>query len=250
MNPLRVLIVDDEPAARSRLRRLLEELEAECVGEAANAIEALDHAAALRPDVLLLDIAMPEVSGLDVARHLREPRPMIVFQTAHDEHAVAAFEQEAIDYLLKPVTRDRLERALDRVARRLAEGGGAAAHAAIDRVTRSGIAAPPARRVLVRSGAGHRLIAARDIARVTADEGLARVMLASGSFLTDYTVAELEARLGAAFVRASRGDLVNVEWIDGLASDGDGSATLTLRDRSTVHVSRRRAAALRRALES
>jgi DNA-binding LytR/AlgR family response regulator len=249
MKPLRVLIVDDEPAARSRLRRLLEDLEAECIGEASNAIEALDRTAALAPDVLLLDIAMPEVSGLDVARHLREPRPMIVFQTAHDEHAVAAFEQEAIDYLLKPVTRDRLERALERAARRMAEGAGAAAHAAVERVARAGIGSTPARRVLVRSGAGHRLVPVRDIARVTADEGLARVLLASGSFLTDYTLAELEARFGTAFVRASRGDLVNVEWIDGLASDGDGSATLTLRDRSTVHVSRRRAAALRRTLE-
>jgi DNA-binding LytR/AlgR family response regulator len=249
VKPLRVLIVDDEPAARSRLRRLLDDLEMDCVGEAADAIEALDHAAALAPDVLLLDIAMPEASGLDVARHLREPRPMIVFQTAHDEHAVAAFEQEAIDYLLKPVTRDRLAIALERVARRLAEGRRGPEREAIGRVARAGPPAAPARRVLVRAGAGHRLIAAREIARVTADEGLARVVAASGSFLTDYTIAELEARLGATFVRASRSDLVNVEWIDGLAAGGDGSATLTLRDRTTVHVSRRRAAALRRALE-
>jgi DNA-binding LytR/AlgR family response regulator len=249
MKPLRVLIVDDEPAARARLRRLLDELEADCVGEAANAIEALDHASALGPDVVLLDIAMPEVSGLDVARHLREPRPMIVFQTAHDEHAVAAFEQEAIDYLLKPVTRERLATALGRVSRRLLEGGRGPARDAIDRVARAGPAAAPARRVLVRAGAGHRLIPVRDIARVTADEGLARVMTASGTFLTDYTIAELEARLGGGFVRASRSDLVNPDWIDALASGGDGSATLTLRDRTTVHVSRRRAAALRRALE-
>jgi len=249
MKSLRVLVVDDEPAARSRLRRLLEDLEIECVGEAANAIEALDRAASLRPDVLLLDIVMPEISGLDVARHLTEPRPMIVFQTAHDEHAVAAFEQEAVDYLLKPVTRERLERALERAARRLADGGSDPPRATIDRLQRAGLRTPPLRRVLVRSGAGHRLIPAREIARVTADEGLARVLLASGSFLTDYTLAELEARLGPGFVRASRADLVNVEWIDALTGDGDGSATLTLRDRSTVHVSRRRAAALRRTLE-
>ena len=109
--------------------------------------------------------------------------------------------------------------------------------------------AAPVRRLLVRAGAGHRLVAVREIARFTADEGLARAVVSSATFLTDYTLADLEQRLGRAFVRASRGDLVNVDWIEGLASDGDGSATLTLRDKTTVHVSRRRAAALRRALE-
>jgi len=250
MNSLRVLIVDDESAARSRLRRLLEALDVECVGEAANAVEALDHVAALRPDVLLLDIAMPEVSGLDVARHLQEPRPLIVFQTAHDEHAVAAFEQEAIDYLLKPVTRDRLGQALERAARRLTEGAGGPPTEALARVQRAAhVSGAPVRRLLVRAGAGHRLVAVREIVRFSADEGLARAVVSSATFLTDYTLADLEQRLGGAFVRASRGDLVNVDWVEGLAGGGDGSATLTLRDKTTVHVTRRRAAALRRALE-
>ena len=182
-------------------------------------------------------------------RHLREPRPAIIFQTAHDEHAVAAFEQEAIDYLLKPVTRDRLAQALERAARRLADGVGGPAQAALERVQRAAPPSSPVRRLLVRAGAGHRLLPVREIARFTADEGLARAVAGTSTFLTDYTLADLERRLGGAFVRASRGDLVNVDWIDRLASEGDGSATLTLRDRSTVHVSRRRAAALRRALE-
>jgi len=250
MKSLRVLIVDDEPAARSRLRRLLKDLDVEPVGEAANAVEALDHVTALGPNVLLLDIAMPEVSGLDLARHLQEPRPLIIFQTAHDEHAVAAFKQEAIDYLLKPVTRDRLGQALERAARRLAGGGLGPESEALARVQRAALpSAAPLRRILVRAGAGHRLIAVREIARFTADEGLARAVVSSATFLTDYTLTDLEQRLGRGFVRASRGDLVNVDWIEGLASDGDGSATLTLRDKSRVHVSRRRAAPLRRALE-
>ena len=250
MKSLRVLIVDDEPAARSRLRRLLEDLHVETVGEAANAVEALDHVTTLGPNVLLLDIAMPEVSGLDLARHLLEPRPLIIFQTAHDEHAVAAFEQEAIDYLLKPVTRDRLGQALERAVRRLAGGGLGPGSEALGRVQRAALlSAAPLRRLLVRAGAGHRLISVREIARFTAEEGLARAVVSSATFLTDYTLADLEQRLGRGFVRASRGDLVNVDWIEGLASDGDGSATLTLRDKSRVHVSRRRAATLRRALE-
>lgn len=254
---MRVLIVDDEPSARARLRRLLEDLEADCVGEAANGLEALEHARTLRPDLLLLDIAMPEISGLDVARHLPEPRPLIVFQTAHDEHAVAAFEQEAIDYLLKPVGRDRLAQALERAVRRLADGAVGPGRESIARVQRASASAPPPRRILVRSGAGHRLVAVRDIGRFTADQGLARAVTASRppraagaeSFLTDYTLTDLEQRLGAGFVRVSRGELVNVEWIDRLAGEGDGSASLTLQDKTVVHVSRRRAAIVRAALE-
>ena len=250
MAALRVLAVDDEPAARARLRRLLDGLEVECVGEAANAVEALERIAELRPDVVLLDIAMPEVSGLDVARHLRGGRPLVIFQTAHDEHAVAAFEHEAIDYLLKPIARDRLEAALARAAKRLLLGGGAPDAAAIERLQR---AAPrstvPPRRLLVRSGAGHRLLPIREIARFAADEGLARAVTAAATFLTDYTLAELEARLDPAFVRVSRSDLVNVDWIERIGSEGDGSATITLRDGCAVHVSRRRAAAVRSAIE-
>jgi DNA-binding LytR/AlgR family response regulator len=244
------MIVDDEPSARVRLRRLLEDLEADCVGEAANGLEALDRVRGLRPDLLLLDIAMPEISGLDVARHLSEPRPLIVFQTAHDEHAVAAFEQEAIDYLLKPVTRDRLAQALQRAARRLAEGTGGPPREAFARAARASPQSSTApRRILVRSGVGHRLLPVREIARFTAEDGLARAVGAAASFLTDYTLTDLEERLGASFVRVSRADLVNIDWIDRLAGEGDGSATLTLQDKTVVHVSRRRAAAVRMALE-
>ena len=247
---MRVLIVDDEPSARLRLRRLLGELEVDCVGEAANAVEALERIASLRPDVVLLDIAMPEVSGLDVARHLRGGPPLVIFQTAHDAHAVAAFEQEAIDYLLKPVVRARLAQALERAGRRLVLGSGAPAPDALARIERTALRPTvPVRRVLVRSGAGHRLLPVRDIAQFTADGGLARAVTAAATFLTDYTLTDLEARLASGFVRASRGDLVNIDWIDRIAGGGDGSATLTLKDGRAVRVSRRRAADVRRAVE-
>ena len=120
---MRVLIVDDEPAARQRLALLLADLDVEVVGEAANGIEALELVRERRPDLLLLDIAMPEVDGFDVVRHLPEPRPLVVFQTAYDEHALKAFDHEALDYVVKPVTRERLAQALDRARRRLAERG-------------------------------------------------------------------------------------------------------------------------------
>ena len=94
---MRVLIVDDEAAARRRLLIMLDELDVEVVGEAANGVEALEMVAERQPDVLLLDIAMPEVDGFDVAQHLVDPKPLIVFQTAYDEFALRAFEHEAVD---------------------------------------------------------------------------------------------------------------------------------------------------------
>jgi DNA-binding LytR/AlgR family response regulator len=247
MSAMRVLIVDDETTARARLRRLLDDLEIECVGEAGNGVEALERTAELKPDVLLLDIAMPEVSGLDVARHLAGG-PLIIFQTAHDEYAVSAFEQEAIDYLLKPVTRERLSQALERAARRIAAGAHGPAREAIGRLDRHTKSAP-ARRLLVRSGAGHRLVPVREISQFTAEDGLARAATEATSYLTDYTLAELEARLDGVFTRVSRSDLVNIDWIDRIAGEGDGSATITLRGGRAVHVSRRRAADVRRTIE-
>jgi two-component system LytT family response regulator len=116
---MRVLIVDDEPHARNRLQIMLEELDVEVVGEAANGMGVLEMVESLRPDLLLLDIQMPEVDGFDVARHLPDGGPLVVFQTAHDEFALKAFDHEALDYLVKPVSLKRLSEALERASRRI-----------------------------------------------------------------------------------------------------------------------------------
>jgi two-component system LytT family response regulator len=246
-----VLIVDDEPAARERLHLMLEELDVEVAGEAANGVEALDCHRRLRPDVLLLDIAMPEVDGFDVVRHLDEPRPLVIFQTAHDEFALEAFEHEALDYVVKPVTLARLARALERARQRL-DSRTAIDRSAIERI-QALIAQPTAStrpRILVREGRGHRLIALRDIDRFSAAGGLAYAHAGSARYLSDYTLAEIEARTGAQFVRASRGDLVNVERVTAISGLRDGSAMLLLKDGSKVRVSRRRTQSVRAALES
>ena len=241
---MRVLVVDDEPAARRRLALMLEELDEEVAGEAANGVEALEIARDRRPDVLLLDIEMPEVDGFDVARHLPEPRPLIVFQTAYDEYALRAFEHAAIDYLVKPVTLDGLRRALGRARERLSAAAPPALDAALLGSLRASVRgeAPRRARLLVREGRGHRLVALDGITRFTADEGVVYAWLSAGEKrLTDYTLAELEERAGEAFVRASRGELVNAEAVERIVRNGDGSATLGMRGGATVHVSRRRA---------
>src|SRR6058998_4158550 len=116
-NPLRVLIADDEPLAAERLQLLLAKADgAQLVGTASDGESAINLAAALSPDLLLLDIAMPGLDGIGVARSLaaQSPSPAVVFVTAFDQFAVAAFEVEAVDYLMKPVEPNRLQRALDR----------------------------------------------------------------------------------------------------------------------------------------
>src|SRR5580704_16911345 len=121
MAAMRILIVDDEAPARARLRQMVASQEGfEIAGEASTGVEAIRLVSELRPDVLLLDIQMPACSGIDVAASLPNPRPQIIFCTAHDQHAVDAFELHAIDYLLKPISRVRLAEALERV-RSLAE---------------------------------------------------------------------------------------------------------------------------------
>lgn len=252
---MRVLIVDDEAAARRRLAGLIEEIDPtgiDIVGEAADGIAALELAGERKPDVILLDIAMREVDGFDVARHLTEPRPLIIFQTAYHEYALQAFEHEALDYVVKPVRKDRLASALERARTRLSAPRPAAGWASPDLV-RVGQAlghepAPPAR-LLVRHMGGHRLVPVRDILRFSAADGLVYARTGAGSPVTDYTLTELEARTARRFVRASRAELVNLAHVDRVAGAGDGSITLTLTDGTSVRVSRRRAADVRRQLE-
>jgi DNA-binding LytR/AlgR family response regulator len=252
---MRVLIVDDESPARVRLASLLEEIDAdgiEIVGEASDGVSALDLIRRHHPDVVLLDIAMPEVDGFDVARHLPLPRPLIIFQTAYAEYALQAFDHDALDYVVKPVTRARLAQAVERARERLAARSAAPGWDAgsLDRLGAAlGYQRTRSPRVLVRAGAAHRLLPLSEVTHFSAGDGVVYVHTASGRPITDYTLAELEARTGADFVRASRADLVNVSCIERIKSNGDGSATLTLRDGTNIRVSRRRAGEAKRALE-
>jgi len=249
---MRVLVVDDEPAARSRLGMMLEELDVEVTGEAANGLEALQLCREQHPEVLLLDIEMPEVDGFDVARHLPEPRPLLIFQTAYDEYALQAFDHAAIDYLVKPVSLDRLERALGRARDRLRSSEqGAQVTPDVIASLRDAISSKARQpRVLVRDRGGHRLVPFADVCRFTTEEGTVWARLADARFITDYTLSELEERTAGSFVRVSRGDLVNLDSVSRIVAAGDGTGTLELADGTRVRVSRRRFMDVRRTLES
>jgi two-component system, LytTR family, response regulator len=231
---LRALIVDDEQPARDRLRRMLAEFkDVEVAGEAADGEEAMAGIAELRPDAVFLDIQMPGATGLEVAASLAEPRPHVIFCTAFDQYAVDAFELHAIDYLLKPVSRARLEKALDRVRRTAPSGAG------LDRLTGQAGAAPA--RFLARKGATYRVVAAREVLAFVSEDGLTKLLAAGQHCWMNPTLNELEARLDPRrFFRISRAAIVNLDAVKEVEPDTGGHGDVVLRDGTRLEVSRRR----------
>jgi DNA-binding LytR/AlgR family response regulator len=157
-----------------------------------------------------------------------------------------------VDFVLKPVTRARLQQALERARRRLEERSTHdVSPALLARIEAALGQGRPVRRtrILVRQGTGHRAVPIRDVIRFVADDRVVYACTPTGRSMTDYTLNELETRLAGGFIRACRSDLVQIDRIDRLVSNGDGSSTITLTDGATVHVSRRRSADVRRSLQ-
>lgn len=252
---LRLLIVDDEPLARLRLRGLVADAArpAAVVGEAGSAAEAL-HLLAREPvDAVLLDIHMPGVDGLALAQRLRQisPPPAVVFVTAHAEHALQAFELEAVDYLTKPVRRSRLDEALGRVAQRLGRrlaGVPVAPFAPFAQV------AP----VLVVSDGGRMLrVPVPEIVYLKAEQKYVTLRTRDRSYVLDDALADLEERLGAAMVRVHRNALVARSALRALdrraitcdgEDGGEGWAVRLAPHDDWLAVSRRQLSAVREAL--
>jgi two-component system, LytTR family, response regulator AlgR len=236
---LKVLIVDDEPPARERLRSLLAEIaDTEVVGEAATGHEALKETHDRAPDVVLLDVRMPGMDGLEAARHLNvlEEPPAVIFTTAFDQYAVEAFEAQAVGYLLKPVRREQLAAALTRAGRltraqlqKLAAGAEA---------RRSHIAA--------RHRDGLKLIPVEEVMYFLADQKYTTVRHVNGEHLIDDSLRLLESEFGQAFVRIHRNALVGVRYLERIERDADGSYLVHLRGcEAPLQVSRRMAGELK-----
>ncbi|GGO80415.1 putative response regulatory protein [Marinobacterium nitratireducens] len=217
---IRALIVDDEPLAREELAALLDEAgTVEVVGEAGNGKEALLQARDLRPDVIFLDIDMPGLSGVDVSSLLPEPRPLLVFVTAHQQYALDAFDEAALDYLLKPVDPERLARTLSRIE-----------------ALSPGEAEPPLERLACYQGNRVRLVSPADIDCAYVDLTGTQVRALGEELHCQFPLKTLEARL--PLLRVHRQYLVNPDAIKAI-SPKDGGAEIETRHGALVPVSRR-----------
>ena len=237
---LRVLIVDDEPPARERLRSLLAEIGgAEVAGEAGSGAEALSQAAALSPDVVLLDVRMPGMDGIEAARHLStlEEPPAVIFTTAYDQYAVNAFETRAVGYLLKPIRKEKLAAALAQAGRLTRP-----------QLQRLATAAKAERRthIAARNREGLRLIPVEEVQYFLAEQKYTTVRHLRGEDLIEDSLRALEEELAADFVRIHRNALVAVRHLDRIERNADGQYFVRLRGcEAPLAVSRRMAGELR-----
>jgi two-component system LytT family response regulator len=252
---LRVVIADDERPARSFLAAILRKFDdVHLVGEAANGIEAVTLIETKRPDLALLDLQMPELDGLGVVRLLKKNRtPLIAFVTAYDEHAVHAFEVNAIDYVLKPVEPARLRQTIDRVKERLeredyhSEEIDRIRAAAADYETEGG---KPLQRIPVRNRDEIVLVPVNQLVSIVADGELLNLRTTDNETHTIcYRLRDLAARLEPTrFVRLGRGTLVNVDMIRRIVPVPGGTFTVFLIDNQEFRVSRIQSRILREKL--
>ncbi len=234
----KVLIVDDEAPARERLRSMLSELEdTEVIGEAATGEQALQRTLELAPDVVLLDVRMPGIDGIEAARHMNvmEHPPAIIFTTAYDEYAVRAFDAHAVGYLLKPIRKEKLAAAL--------------AHA--NRLTRPqleklGNKTESRSHIAARYREGLRLIPLDEVQFFFAEQKYTTVRHLKGEDLIEDSLKALEDEFGSGFVRVHRNALVSIRYLDRIERNAAGQYFVRLRGcEAPLQVSRRMASELR-----
>jgi two-component system LytT family response regulator len=245
---IRTVIVDDEPLAREGMRLLLaEEPDILVVAEAADGLEAVETIRMLRPDLVLLDVQMPEVDGFEVVRRVAEEHlPVIVFVSAHDRFALRAFEVHALDYLLKPVSRERLRDGLGRVRQELSradrDGARALSRLVAEPLSRRPEEAPPSaplRRFAVKDGDRYLLLRADEVQWIEAAGNYVGLHARGKVFLMRSTLADLARGLDAdRFARIHRSTIVNVDRVAEIVPDGSGDFLVKLRTGEVLTMSR------------
>lgn len=242
---MRVLIADDEAPARARLRRMVEEMAGcEVVCEAGNGLDALQGCIDHAPGIVLLDIRMPDMDGIEAARHIAEldDGPAVVFTTAYDHYAIDAFDAHAVGYLLKPVRRERLEKALAFASR--------LGRAELVQVSRE--AERPAARanICVRRGSDLRLIPVDEILYFHADQKYVTVRHAGGEDLLDEALKDLAEEFADRFIRIHRSTLIALRHLESMERNDDGQYEVSLRGiEQSLPVSRRHVTAVKSCLK-
>ncbi|MCS6875044.1 MAG: response regulator [Pyrinomonadaceae bacterium] len=253
MQKLKVIIADDERPARNFLKNLLADFEdVEVIGEAENGAETVEIIKRMKPDLILLDLQMPEVTGLDVVKLLNKAQlPLIAFVTAYDEYAVQAFEINAIDYLLKPVEKSRLRETIQRAHERLERNDFRQAQVqrldSAIKVYEATAGQGYLERIPVKKREEIFLVPVREVASIVADGELLNITTISNNrYVINYRLKEIEARLDPSqFIRISRGALVNLEMIAKISPMPGGTYILTLKNGQSLPVSRLQSRVLR-----
>ncbi|MBT7410385.1 MAG: response regulator transcription factor [Methylococcales bacterium] len=245
---MKILITDDELPARERLQRLLKDItsEHEVVGEAFNGTDALEKCHNLHPDLVLMDIRMPGMDGLEAAMHLSrlENPPAIIFVTAYDEHALEAFESHAVDYLLKPIRKERLEKALEKA--------GLLTRVQLSKLGNSREEGPKARgHICVQVRGNLKLIPVSDIIYFRAEQKYVCVRYNEGEVLIEEPLKDLEIEFSNDFMRIHRNALIALDKLDGLEKQGLGRFGVKLSGIDyCLEVSRRHVASVRKLLKT
>lgn len=247
--PIRVLVVDDEPPARRRIRALLaQEPDVQVVGEAGSGAEAVEAILSLSPSLVFLDVQMPDGDGFEVVRRVGAERmPLTVFATAHDEHALRAFEAHALDYLLKPFERERFASTLRRARGHLARARAGERDARLEALVAE--EGGWASRITVRTGARIRVVPSDQVDYFTAEDNYVRIHVGERSYLHREPLGALAARLDPRlFLRIHRSTVVNLERVVELESLFAGEYVVFLRDGTRLTAGRTYRAALQQAL--
>lgn len=240
---IKTLIADDEQHARDRLKDLLSDYaQFQIVAEAKDGASTLEKIVALSPDVAFLDINMPGVSIFKTIAALSDP-PLVVFQTAHSNYATAAFDMEAVDYLLKPISRERFKRAVAKLMEKLSPNqpvSGGTEQAQIEIVDK----------IPVRIQGTIKLIQVKEIYRICFEEGLSFIYTEEGRFLADHSLNHYQAKLQpTGFFRSNRANLVNLDFVAKIHKAFKGNYLIELKDGSRIELSRRRAQAFKKKLD-
>lgn len=253
MQKLRIIIADDERPAREFLKAILREFDdAEIVGEAESGADAVEIIKREKPDLALLDLQMPEISGIEAVRLLRKSQmPLVAFVTAYDEYAVQAFEVNAVDYLLKPVEKSRLRETLNRAHERLEHDDWREqetenirnAAAVYDETARAGFL----ERIPVKKGEEIYLVPVAEVASIVADGELLHITTVKNQkFVINYRLKDLETRLAPdRFIRLSRGALANLEMIARVSPMPGGTYMIALKNGQEIASSRLQSKVLR-----
>ncbi len=248
VEPIRACIADDEPLARSHLRHVLEPLGVKIVGEAQNGLEALQLTEDLKPDVLFLDIQMPGISGMQLATallHLDDP-PIIVFVTGYSEHALTAFETDALDYIVKPAATERVARTVEKARQRLADINmrKVSANLILEKSKET-----PMTRIAVREGYSVHLVRVEDVYCATARNRRVYIWTEAREFRTYYSLTQLEEMLPRQqFVRVHDSAIVSLDRVEEIILLGNHSYMVRLSNSHQIPVGRSRYAELQRRL--